>query len=155
MLEDHINCNLFWPKKIWVQLPKTPIRISLYFFSWQVGSPADISVYLKFKGWHNMIHVIIYTVFLLIESVLFVCLFVCCFFLFCFFCTSVRNSKGNAFLAVIRKPLYTACWYLVRWLTGVRWPSWRNIEVKGQGQGHEGHETPKTLKLQYLPHFFS
>ena len=42
---------------------------------------------------------------------LFVSLFVC-FFVFLFVCPSVRNSKGNAFLAVIRKPLYTACWYL-------------------------------------------
>ena len=30
----------------------------------------------------------------------------------------------------------------------------KKILVEGQGQGHEGHETLKTLKLQYLPHFF-
>ena len=39
-------------------------------------------------------------------------------------------------------------------LTGVSWPSWQNIEVKGQGQGHEDHKTVKTLKLQYLPCLF-
>ena len=66
----------------------------------------------------------------------------------------VRTSKGNAFLALIQKPLYTAFWYSVCWITGVNLPRWWKVQVEGQGQGHKSHKTLKTLKLQYLSHFW-
>ena len=75
---------------------------------------------------------------------------------------SRSKVKVKSYVALIGYFLFSAifpslfqlqCKHLEYRLTGVSWPSWQNNEVKGQSQGHEGHETLKTLKLQYLPIF--